>query len=97
MFETLDTLLKVLILNGFTLLSIILIIGSIFLSGVVCGVLINRHFGTKPFWTEKEFVCVLEDKNNTKFKVDVNVLFKKCKDSSYRLSLFQKRQMQRRP
>ncbi|WP_258033596.1 hypothetical protein [Campylobacter concisus] len=35
MFETLDTLLKVLILNGFTPLSIALIIASIFLSGVV--------------------------------------------------------------
>lgn len=90
MFETLDTLLKVLILNGFTLLSIILIIGSIFLSGVVCGVLINRHFGTKPFWTEKEFVCVLEDENNTKFKVDVNVLFKNAKIARIDCPFFKK-------
>lgn len=50
MFETLDTLLKMFILNGFTTLSIVLIIASIFLSGVVFGVLINRHFGTKPFF-----------------------------------------------
>ena len=90
MFETLDTLLKVLILNGFTPLSIALIIASIFLSGVVFGVLINRHFGTKPFWTEKEFTCVLEDKNGTKFKVDVSVLFKNAKIARIDCPFFKK-------
>ena len=80
MFETLDTLLKVFILNGFTLLSIVLIIASIFLSGIVCGVLINRHFGTQPFWAENAKIA----------RIDCP-FFKKANASDHKCLMLEKR------
>ncbi len=58
---------------------LLLLLPLFFYQVLFFGVFINRHFGTKPFWAEKEFTCVLEDKNGTKFKVDVSVLFKNAK------------------